>query len=130
MRQVAVFHEAEEAQIARSFLRSHGIDAQLPDEQALSVMPDFGLGGYRLIVPREEFFSAQALLREVEEKPSPYAACGRCGKAALRRSRGRTFPAILAALFGALVPFAPARGCLRCDACGHRQDADDKEIPA
>ena len=48
---------------ALEWLRSHGIDAQLPDEQALSVMPDFGLGGYRLIVPREEFFSAQAQLR-------------------------------------------------------------------
>jgi hypothetical protein len=136
MRQVALFYDAEEAQIVRGFLQSRGIDAQLPDEQALSVIPSlgFGLGGYRLMVPDRQHFQASALLAEVQaEAPSP--ACSHCGEGPLRRIRGWMLPALMTALFGLVAPFAPATARLRCAACGQVQpggagERDDEKEPA
>ena len=134
MAEVAVFFDAEEAQIARGFLRSHGMHATLPDEQALSVMPEMrvGLGGYRLEVPDAEAFRARALLAEVRAEGAARApACERCGARALRRIRRWEMPLAMW-LIGFLAPFAPATNELRCRRCGLVQTADDEEeaLPA
>jgi DNA-directed RNA polymerase subunit RPC12/RpoP len=126
VRQVALFYDAEEAQVARGFLRSRGLKAVLPDEQTLGVRPELriALGGYRLLVPYEEAFQASALLREVEAadvRPS----CEACGSKALRRERRWWFPLAVLFLFRDLFPFAPARAALRCRACGHTQAPSD-----
>ena len=127
MGEVAVFYDAEEAMVARGYLRSHGLDATLPDEQALSVMPEMrvGLGGYRLLVPDDEAAQARRLLREVrEENPAP--SCRQCGARALRRKRHWWVPLLLYWLFGPLFPFAPARGELQCRRCGCIQPEPDE----
>ena len=126
MREVAVFIDAEEAQIARGYLRSHGLDAQLPDEQALSVMPEMrvGLGGYRLTVPDDEAMQAERLLAET--RSSGFPACGRCGADALRRIRNWQLPAFMW-FIGFLAPFAPATGELKCRRCGQVQREPDEE---
>lgn len=133
MRQVGLFYDAEEAQVAAGFLRSHGLGAVLPDEQALSVMPEmrFGLGGYRLLVPEAERVQAERLLAGVRGRRASHGLCSACGYDALRRARRWWFPGAIWLLFGGLFPFAPARGTLRCTRCGHTQPADDdQEVPA
>lgn len=127
MRQVGRFYDAEEAQVAAGFLRSHGLDASLPDEHSLSVMPEmrFGLGGYRLLVPDGEALAAERLLAGVRDAPSGHGLCSACGYDTLRRQRDWTWPAALSLL--ALFPFAPARATLRCRTCGHTQPAEEPE---
>lgn len=135
MAEVGVFFDAEEAQIARGFLRSHGLDATLPDEQALSVMPEMrvGLGGYRLEVPDAEAFRARALLREVQSEGAARApACQRCGARDLRRIRRWEMPVAMW-LVGFLAPFAPATEDLKCRRCGLVQretEAEEEATPA
>ena len=133
MKEVAVFYDAEEAQIARGFLRSHGLDAQLPDEQALSVMPEMrvGLGGYRLTVPDDEAMQAERLLAPTRGATG-LPACERCGSDRLRRIRRWQLP-VLAWALGFLAPFAPATDELKCRRCGHVQRAAEDaamETPA
>ena len=81
------FNSVAEAEVAASFLRSHGLDARLPDRQFLSANPEFGLssGGYRIDVPLGEHHRASLLLAEVD--------------GAAPRPRRRT--SLLARLFGA-----------------------------
>ena len=80
------FNSVAEAEVAASFLRARGFDAQLPDRQFLSANPEFGLssGGYRIDVPTAEHYRATLLLAEVDG-PAP-------------RPRRRT--SLLARLFG------------------------------
>ena len=127
MRQVAVFYDVEEAQIARGFLRSHGLGARLPDEQALSAMPEMrvGLGGYRLTVPEDEVAIAEKLLAPLRGKTG-LPACERCGANAVRRMRHWWFPLLMTHLFGHVFPFAPARKMLICRRCGYKRlDPDE-----
>ena len=80
------FNSVAEAEVAASFLRSHGLDAQLPDRQFLSANPEFGLsaGGYRIDVPIAEHHRARLLLDEVDAASPPV----------------RRRPSLLARLFG------------------------------
>lgn len=139
MERIAQFFDAEEAQIAAGYLRSNGIEVTLGDEQALSVMPEMrvGLGGYRLLCPREQAFMARALLAEVEggkTRAAPLPRCAKCSSTRLAPVRDLRLPAIFGGLtgliFGLIAPFAPRSGDLRCGACGHRQpDKHEDEGP-
>lgn len=134
MATVAVFFDAEEAQIARGFLRSHGLEARLPDEQTLAAMPHMsvGLGGYRVLVPDEEAARAAELLAPTRNL-SGMPACRRCGEGRVRRIRRWWFPLLIWYLLGEVFPFAPATRRLKCRQCGLVQPEPDDvlmETPA
>ena len=90
------FNSVAEAEVAASFLRARGLDAQLPDRQFLSANPEFGLssGGYRIDVPTAEHYRATLLLAEVD--------------GGAPRPRRRT--SLLARLFGAQKPETDEEG--------------------
>ena len=90
------FNSVAEAEVAASFLRARGLDAQLPDRQFLSANPEFGLssGGYRIDVPTAEHHRASLLLAEVDGAAPPP-----------RRTRS-----LLARLFGGQKPDTPDPG--------------------
>lgn len=128
MKEVARFFDMEEAQIAAGFLRSHGMDATLADEHALSVMPELrvGLGGFRLLVPDQDEAAATQLLADIRGEAPPLGACANCGHTQMRRVRDARHPFLLG-LLGLLFPFAGATNELRCAACGHKQPETDAE---
>lgn len=70
MKTIAKYQSRAEAQIAQSYLLSHGIIALLPGSETLSMMPNlpFGLTGYHLLVQDAEADQARTLL---EELPAP-----------------------------------------------------------
>ena len=71
---VRIFHTPEEAWTARALLQAHGLDAQLPDDQTLSILPldSVALGGYRLSVPEHQIEQANSLLEEIRQTgPAP-----------------------------------------------------------
>ena len=74
------FNSVAEAEVAASFLRAQGFDAQLPDRQFLSANPEFGLssGGYRIDVPTAEHYRATLLLAEVDGPPPRHGLGGPC----------------------------------------------------
>ena len=81
MKEIARFLDAHEAKLAKGYLRSLGFDAMLPEENHFSVEPSlaFGFGGYRVLVPHDEAFVAQAALNEIRPdmpKPSAFRATG------------------------------------------------------
>ena len=131
MRQVATFGAMAEAQTAKSYLRSQGIAAELPDEHtlALSGGVDVALGWYRLLVPDEQAHAAITLLGEAEAGRTDRATCECCGASAFSPIRSWGLPSPLRAL-DALLPFGPPTDAERCQRCGHvqaRERADERE---
>lgn len=138
MKEIARFYEVSEAQIATGYLRAQGFEAQLADQGMLGVEPHLriALGGYRLMVPDKEAYTARLALEEVRGTPEErhhlsHHACAVCGSDKLRRIRSP-----LVALFsfiitwGGIFPFTDATKNLRCTVCGHKQRAESEEEPA
>ncbi len=67
---VATFNEASPANLTRSFLNDHGIDATLADEHLVEMnwMLSNAVGGIKLKVPFEQEVEARALLAETSHE--------------------------------------------------------------
>ncbi|MEE4211611.1 MAG: hypothetical protein V2I43_20385 [Parvularcula sp.] len=119
MREIARFSDAEEAQIAASFLRSQGFEVSLPEEYQFAAAPYLAvsLGGYRLMAAEDDAFLAKAVLDERRPRPR-HATCERCGGGGTRHGQKRPLKAFLSALFAAVLPSRQARNRLRCSYCG------------
>ena len=64
METVATFAELAEAQVIRSVLEGHGIDAIIPDEQTAEIAPPYlwASGGIKLQVAEEDLATAKEVL--------------------------------------------------------------------
>ena len=64
METVATFAELAEAQVIRSVLEGHGIDAIIPDEQTAEIAPPYlwASGGIKLQVAAEDLATAKEVL--------------------------------------------------------------------
>ncbi len=70
MKTVAKFINQPEAQVAKGFLTSHGIDAIIGNEKSLSAMPHLtmGMNSFQLMVAEHDVAHARRLLDEVERE--------------------------------------------------------------
>lgn len=59
-------HDVSQARVIVSYLRAHGLDAQLLDAATSSVLP--AVGGVRIAVPADEERQARRLLQEAEAR--------------------------------------------------------------
>tara|TARA_R110002167_G_scaffold111732_1_gene283728 strand:+ start:447 stop:695 length:249 start_codon:yes stop_codon:yes gene_type:complete len=68
METVATFAELAEAQVIRSVLEGHGIDAIIPDEQTAEIAPPYlwASGGIKLQVAEEDLATAKEVLATLE----------------------------------------------------------------
>ena len=68
METVATFAELAEAQVIRSVLEGHGIEAIIPDEQTAEIAPPYlwASGGIKLQVAEEDLATAKEVLATLE----------------------------------------------------------------
>jgi predicted RNA-binding Zn-ribbon protein involved in translation (DUF1610 family) len=127
------FPDLATAELARSVLEAHGIQAWVPDSNLASLDWRMGtaLGGVRLQVAAERADEALALLEDSSAEPEPAAGdestderCPFCGSDSIGRDDQRRllmatllfFPLLLVTLPMMLV----RRKGLRCAQCGRR----------
>lgn len=81
------FEKVIDAEMARSFLQTHGIESFLRDEHTISIQPFYSnaLGGVKLYVGEEDYEWAKDLMEQVEQEvlalPENYLeelACPHC----------------------------------------------------
>ena len=122
---IATFHDSSEAHVACGFLNANGVDAILGDAETLSNLPlhQIALGGYRMLVPREQAHVARTLLRSVEsegQKEAGYKVegirCTRCGGEKFIWEKLKIIPSLLLLFVGAPAHLNSKR--LRCTNCG------------
>lgn len=66
-RKLQEFNSIIEAEQAKSFLESHGIDCKIPDKNTHSITTySLALGYVKLLVRRDHYFMAKNLLKETE----------------------------------------------------------------
>lgn len=75
METIAAFAELSEAQLIRSVLEGHGIEAVIPNESTAEIAPPYlwGSGGVKVQVAEADAESARAVLATME-KDGPAAA--------------------------------------------------------
>ncbi len=73
MKTIAKYQSPEEARIALSFLQANGIHAFLPGSETLANFPPlaYGVTGYQLMVPEDEYDKALALLQNPPQADKP-----------------------------------------------------------
>jgi hypothetical protein len=107
-------------------LASHGIEASIPDQGAMSALPLHGsaLGGIRVQVDEEDFEKARDILRGIsavfaEQKPS----CPKCGSLQVEYKRQSWFVAALVVILVG-IPLLWLKKKFQCHSCGHRWEED------
>lgn len=122
---IATFHDSGEAHVACGFLNANGIDAILADSETLSNLPfhQIALGGYRMLVPREQAHVARTLLNAVQSEEAPEGGhhideirCTQCGGKSFIREKRKILPSLLLFFIGAPAHLNSKR--LRCTNCG------------
>ena len=107
-------------------LASHGIEASIPDQGAMSALPLHGsaLGGIRVQVDEEDFEKARDILRGIsavsaEQKTS----CPKCGSLQVEYKRQSWFVAGLVVILVG-IPLLWLKKKFQCHSCGHRWEED------
>ena len=131
LRHIKTFSDPEEAQIAAGYLRAHGVDAMLADQDSLNTLPYLrvALGGFRILVPASHYDDARELLARtrsaVEDASGP--ACAMCGGRAFNPVKRRHWLTSMLVLFGLGVFFPVVRKTdkFECAHCGAQITRDD-----
>ena len=130
MKEIATYFDPEEAHIARGFLQANGFDARLADSHTLAAIPldRIALGGYRLMVPQEQAYQAELLLRSVAEEHQDRSRCPACDSPRIARGRKRV-QTLLHSWILSILPFSGATKIVYCRDCGHKWSTEDAEAP-
>ena len=131
MKVIRQYPDLTSAELARSVLEAHGIEATIPDSNlaALDWRMGTALGGVRLQVAEEHADDALALLADVSPEPAPDLAaagaeerCPFCGSDSIGRDDQRRlkmatllFPPLL---FVTIPIMLARRSAMRCAQCG------------
>ncbi len=123
-----------EAEIVLGRLLAEGIDAQLRDQHIVSTnwLYSNAVGGVKVVVPRDQFETAQSLLEqpyeEVEEDLSPgWGACAKCGSTDLESVTDKRLAWVSFLMLG--FPIFGSKQQFRCLKCGHLAETVKGESP-
>ncbi|MBU50586.1 MAG: hypothetical protein CL920_18060 [Deltaproteobacteria bacterium] len=125
---IATFSSLPEAQVAKTFLSSHGIDSLVMDEHTvgMNVWLTQAIGGIRLMVHVDDSIQAHQLLSEADanelETEVSWGSCPRCDAEEVEvlpySTMGQALTATATvALTG--MPMMSSTHSLRCNECGH-----------
>ena len=111
-----------EADFLCAKLASCGIEASIPDQSTMTVLPLYGsaLGGIRIQVEESDLEKAREFMRDmIDEAKTQELRCPKCDSATVDYERvSWRFAAVIVLLIG--IPLLWLKKKFTCRSCGHR----------